>query len=256
MNTPNPLVPQGSLQEQSKRKSQIRIIVFSILAIHVVLLGALLTQSCKREETPAPKPEPTALPPLTNTDSYVPAPPPPMSNPPAPPVVVTTPPPAPPIIETPPATATEHVIAKGDTFGSLAKKYGVSIKAIQRENPGVDSTKLKINQKIKIPAKPPGGAAAPSTSAKPAASEEAAAGETLYTVKKNDTLTSIAKAHGGIKVKALQEANNLKTSQIKPGQKLKLPAKSSAAPMGAASLGAPVATPATSAPMPTVPTNP
>ena len=72
----------------------------------------------------------------------------------------------------------------------------------------------------------------------PIASEEAAAGETLYTVKKNDTLTSIAKAHGGIKVKALQEANNLKTSQIKPGQKLKLPAKSSAAPMGAAGSGA------------------
>ncbi|MCX6904741.1 MAG: LysM peptidoglycan-binding domain-containing protein, partial [Verrucomicrobia bacterium] len=91
--------------------------------------------------------------------------------------------------------------------------------------------------------------------------EDAAAGETLYTVKKNDTLTSIAKAHGGIRVKALQDANNLKTSQIKPGQKLKLPARSSASPMGAAgsgstSLSAPMAPPAPSAPMPAVPTNP
>ncbi|MCX6905420.1 MAG: LysM domain-containing protein, partial [Verrucomicrobia bacterium] len=178
MNTPNPLVPQGSLQEQSKRKSQIRIIVFSILAIHVVLLGALLTQSCKREETQTPKPEQTPLPPITDTNNYVPPPPPPVSNPPAPPAVVTSTPPALPPIETPPAAATEHVIAKGDTFGSLAKKYGVSIKAIQRENPGVDSTKLKLNQKIKIPAKPPGGAAAPSASARSTAPEEAAAGET------------------------------------------------------------------------------
>lgn len=48
--------------------------------------------------------------------------------------------------------ATTHVIVKGDTFGSLAKKYHTTIKAITKANPGVDSSHLKINQKINIPA--------------------------------------------------------------------------------------------------------
>ena len=53
-----------------------------------------------------------------------------------------------------------------------------------------------------------------------------AAGET-YTVKSGDTLTKIAKANG-VKVKALQTLNGLTTTQIKVGQKLKIPAKAEA----------------------------
>lgn len=47
MNTPSPLIPQGSFLDKPGR-SHIRIAVFTILAIHVVLLGALLLQGCKR----------------------------------------------------------------------------------------------------------------------------------------------------------------------------------------------------------------
>jgi len=43
----------------------------------------------------------------------------------------------------------EHVVAKGETLGSIAKKAGISLKAIQDLNPGVDSNKLKIGQKLK-----------------------------------------------------------------------------------------------------------
>jgi len=236
MNTPNPLVPQGSLQEQSKRKSQIRIIVFSILAIHVVLLGALLIQGCKREESQPPaNTEPPPLPPITDTNPPPPPPPPlTISNPPPIPAI-SNPPPPPPYgdVAVPPANATEHTIAKGEFFGTLAKKYGVSVKAIQQANPGVDSTKLKIGQKINIPPKPPGDLTQPKPSATKAADPDIASGETLYLVKKGDTLTKIAKEHG-VLIKAIRSANNLKTDQLRPGQKLKLPAKA----------GAPVATPA------------
>ena len=45
-NTPNPLVPQGTFP--SHRKSHVRIAVFSILALHLILLEALLLQGCKR----------------------------------------------------------------------------------------------------------------------------------------------------------------------------------------------------------------
>ena len=44
-----------------------------------------------------------------------------------------------------------------------------------------------------------------------------------YTVKSGDVLGSIAKKHGTTVAK-LREANNLKTDQIKVGQKLKIPA--------------------------------
>ena len=47
---------------------------------------------------------------------------------------------------------TEHVVVKGDNFFDLSKKYHVSTKAIAAANPGIDSTKLKIGQKLKIPA--------------------------------------------------------------------------------------------------------
>lgn len=43
----------------------------------------------------------------------------------------------------------EHVVAKGETLGSIAKKAGISLKAIQDLNPGVDSNKLRIGQKLK-----------------------------------------------------------------------------------------------------------
>ena len=49
MNNPNPLIPQGSLlEQQAKSKPHLRIALF-IVAVHVVFLGLLLMQGCKRE---------------------------------------------------------------------------------------------------------------------------------------------------------------------------------------------------------------
>src|SRR5881296_1937968 len=47
MNTPNPLIPQGTFL-QNRSRSQIRIAVFTILAVHMVLLSALLMAGCKK----------------------------------------------------------------------------------------------------------------------------------------------------------------------------------------------------------------
>lgn len=258
MNTPNPLVPQGSLQEQSKKKSQVRIIVFSILAIHVVLLTVLMIQGCKPEQ-PVAKPEIPPLPPLTDTN---PPPPPPLPVEPTnlpvlpsnPPVVVppTTFNPTPPI-EVPAASGSEHVIQKGETLAVIAKKYGVSVKAILQANPGIAPTRLKINQKINIPAKPPGSATTPAPTAAGAKPEETVAGDTtVYIVKKGETLTKIAKAHG-VSVKAIKAANNLKTDQIKPNQKLKLPVKAAASAPAASAPSVPPYTPPVTTPPVSVP---
>ena len=40
----------------------------------------------------------------------------------------------------------------GDTLGAIAKKNGVSIKAIEDANPGIDAKKLQIGHKLQIPA--------------------------------------------------------------------------------------------------------
>jgi LysM repeat protein len=43
----------------------------------------------------------------------------------------------------------EYVVAKGDTLGGIAKKAGVSLKALQDLNPGVNANRMQIGQKLK-----------------------------------------------------------------------------------------------------------
>ncbi len=227
MNEPSPLVPQGSFESQARRKSHVRIAVFSILAIHVVVLGGLLILGCKRDDKGA---DTAGNPPMTNTD--VTAPPfggtevvatnavavalatnPAVTNVLGGPGIS-----VPPVVQNPPpvdtGTPIVHTIAKGESFVTLATKYGVSVKAIQEANPNLVPTKLQINDKVKIP---PKTAVAPKTNGAPAAD-----GPDVYTVKSGDVLSKIATAHHTT-VKELQRLNNLPTTQIKVGQKLKLP---------------------------------
>jgi nucleoid-associated protein YgaU len=46
-----------------------------------------------------------------------------------------------------------YSIAPGDTLAKVARKFGVKLDAIEAENPGLDPTKIKIGQKIRIPKK-------------------------------------------------------------------------------------------------------
>jgi LysM repeat protein len=240
MNNPNPFVPQGSLLEQHKRRSRMKLAVFCAVALSVCGLSAMLIQGCKREQTA----DNNSTPPDLNTNPV------PMidTNPPVAPMS-TNPPIAPvvPQVETP--TTTEYVVVKGDTLGKIAKAHGVSLKALEDANTGVTPTKLKIGQKLQIPA---GG----STSAGPttSTSTDMSSGET-YTVKSGDTLSKIAKANG-ISLKSLEAANpNVEPAKIKVGQKLKLPAKAEAPAVPTVSAPPVVSSPAPVAPAP-APGNP
>ncbi len=162
------------------------------------------------------------VPPLSSTPV---APAPAVSTPPPPVPVAPIPPPptpAPPIEAHPVAPTGEakvHVVAKNDSFYTMSKKYNVSMKAIETANPGVDSTKLKIGQKVNIPAAAPKPV---KTAGTPGGTAAAADADGTYTVKSGDNLGKIAKNHGTTVAK-LREANALKTDQIKVGQKLKVP---------------------------------
>jgi len=220
MNNSNPFVPQGSiLEQQNKRRSRLKLAVFCVLTVSVTGLAVMLIQGCKREVPVEPD---LATPTIdtnvlatadtnapvvdTNQPVYVP-----------PPVVVTPPP----VVVPPEPAGTEYVVVKADTLDKIAKKNHVTVKAIEAANPGVIPTKLKIGQKLVIP----GGAVAPALVA-PDSTGVTSSSQT-YVVKSGDSLTKIAKAHGTT-VKAIQAENNLVTTSIKAGQKLKIPVKAAA----------------------------
>ena len=250
MNNPNPFVPKGSLlEQQSARRSRLKLAVFCVLAVSVTGLVAMLIQGCKRE-----KPSDTDLNP-PSLDTNAPAmdtnlPPMSVSNPPVvvPPVATNPPVVIPPVAPVEPVAAagSEYVVVKGDSLAKIAKKSGVTLKALQAANPGVVPTKLKVGQKLAIPA---GGKSADATAPSVAAGGDA--GGASYTVKSGDTLTKIAKKNGTT-VKAIEAANGLSTTKIKVGQKLKIPSKAEAA---APAAPAPVAdtTPAPALPPISVP---
>jgi len=230
MNNPNPFVPQGSLlEQQSKRRSRLKLAVFCVLAVGVAGLSAMLIQGCKREQ-PADTTDnstptiDTNTPAITDTnaptiDTNAPVVPPVMTN------AVVTPP-----VET---AGTTYTVVKGDTLAAIAKKNGVTLKALEAANPTVVPTKLHINQKLTIPA---GAGAAPT-----ADTTGASAGGEVYAVKSGDTLSRIAK-HFGTTVKAIEAANpGVDPNHIKVNQKLTIPAKAETAAPAAAPEPAPVA---------------
>lgn len=49
--------------------------------------------------------------------------------------------------------AGEYAVKKGDTFRKIATASGVSLSELIKANPGVDASKIKIGQIIKVPAK-------------------------------------------------------------------------------------------------------
>ncbi len=226
MNNPNPFVPKGSLlEQQSARRSRLKLAVFCVLAVSVTGLVAVLIQGCKREK-PADEIQPLNLDtnsvdtnlPTMNEVSNPPVVVPPVAT--NPPVIV---PPVAPVQPIAPAAGAEYVIVKGDTLAKVAKKNGVTLKALEAANPGVVPTKLKVGQKLALPA---GGSVSADASASPMAVADT--GGATYTVKSGDTLTKIAKKNGTT-VKAIEAANGLTTTKIKVGQKLKIPSKGEAA---------------------------
>jgi len=91
-----------------------------------------------------------------------------------------------------------HVVKKGDTLTTVAKKYSMSPERLKEIN-GLSSNKLKLGQQLLI------------KSSKPE----------IHTVKKGDTLWSISVKYG-ISPDELREINGLEGNSLKLGQKLLL----------------------------------
>ena len=244
MSTPSPL---NSLNppKPAAGASRMRFAVALIVSAHVIVIGGLLLQGCDRkaarvdETTPVPTngmetplfnaatnasvlTNLTGLP--TPTNPPIPAPSfgaaggsNGFANSPAP-----LPEPAPAPAET--AQPREYTVVKGDSPARIAKANGVSLPALLAANPGLVPSKLKIGQKIAIPAlaAPAPVKLAPGASTVSAEPVTATAG--THVVKAGDTLVKIARQHG-VTVAQIRTANAMKTNRLLVGQKLKIPTR-------------------------------
>jgi len=99
-----------------------------------------------------------------------------------------------------------HKVKKGETLGGIAEKYQVSISSIQQLN-NINGNKIKAGQELKIPNQ---------TSTTSQISKEG-----LHTVENGETLYSIAIKYN-TSVQKIKKLNNLSSSKIIVGQKLKV----------------------------------
>jgi putative chitinase len=95
-----------------------------------------------------------------------------------------------------------HVVAAGDSFESIANKYGVTVRELVAANPQL----LKIGEKLTIPV--PVAIPQESSSTTPGGPIQPGSGGPTYTVKRGDTLSGIAIRYGTT-VAALAAANNI-----------------------------------------------
>jgi membrane-bound lytic murein transglycosylase D len=118
-------------------------------------------------------------------------------------------------------TFREHVVARGETMGGIARRYGVALEALREANPRVRPERMPVGQVLVIPVSgggESGGRSAPTT-VSAAARQSAPA---IHVVRRGETLSSIASRYG-TSVAHLRVLNALPSSDlIRVGQRLRI----------------------------------
>ncbi len=118
-----------------------------------------------------------------------------------------------------------HKVRKGETLAGIASKYHTTVANIKRWN-GLRSNTIKVGQRLAIYGKSGSSKSfASGSSGSTASSGSSNSGGNdyvMYTVRKGDTLSAIARRHG-VSLSTLLKNNNLKTSsKIYPGMKIRI----------------------------------
>ena len=118
-----------------------------------------------------------------------------------------------------------HVVKKGESLGSIARKYHVTVSKIKKWNHLKRET-IHVGQRLTIyrSGAPMAQVSKPKSSSNDSKSSSKASKTTspkTHTVKKGETLSSIARKYG-CTVNELKKWNGLKNNNVKTGQKLKI----------------------------------
>ena len=109
-----------------------------------------------------------------------------------------------------------HIIEKGDTLYSISKKYNTPVDSILKKNNLSDPSKIKIGQKLIIPA-------ASSAKNDKKTNTKTNSEELTHVIQKGDTLYALAKKFG-VKFSDILKLNGLsEKTPLKIGQILKIP---------------------------------
>ncbi|MGI9553678.1 MAG: LysM peptidoglycan-binding domain-containing protein, partial [Thermodesulfobacteriota bacterium] len=112
-----------------------------------------------------------------------------------------------------------HTVKIKESLYSIAKMHGSSVDKIKAEN-NLETIDLKPGQKIIIPSHEPKATLSAVNNSSNNVKEDPI--QIVHTVKKSDSLYSIAKMHGS-GVDEIKAENKLSNNDLKPGQKLVIP---------------------------------
>ncbi len=124
-----------------------------------------------------------------------------------------------------------HTVRKKETASSIARKYGVSVKDVSswnslRKNRVAKGQKIKIHVTKAVKGKKEEKAENEEKSSDEnepeSKSKSKSSSKKYHTVKKGETLSSIAEQHPGVTVAEIKKWNKLKSNKIAAGKKLKL----------------------------------
>jgi len=115
----------------------------------------------------------------------------------------------------------EYVVGQGDNLNTIAKKFNVSVEEIKKWN-DLDSEALKYGTTLKIVKTAESETAVAQVKTQKPEKKQNYKTESIYVVKKGDSLYSISQKIPGVTVADLKKWNGISGKNIQPGMKLKI----------------------------------
>jgi membrane-bound lytic murein transglycosylase D len=114
-----------------------------------------------------------------------------------------------------------HTVKRGETVSGIARKYGISTRAVRDANNLSAAARISVRQELAIPA--PSATALPAAGGSRPTAVAAKTGATeTYRVRSGDTLIGIARQFGTT-VPTLKRLNGLASDRIRAGDRLRVP---------------------------------
>lgn len=115
----------------------------------------------------------------------------------------------------------EHVVAKGEYLGTIARKYNTTINNLLEWN-SLSDTNIKLGDKLIVGKEEVVAEQKLTKSKKADYAYSKKETDKMYSVKRGDSLFSISKKFPGVTISDIKKWNNIKDESIQPGMKLKI----------------------------------